>query len=86
MISNTKSELIREIAHNHGANHSTQWFVDKCRFFGVDVTPQHVHAVMGRYRDRRLMDQRAVIDAAKSLLMHCDGDLGMCHRVLRVVS
>jgi hypothetical protein len=82
----TKSALIREIAHKHGSSHSTQWFVDKCRFFGVEVTPQHVHAVMGRYRDRSTMERKSITDAARMLLVACDGDLGMCHRVLKVVA
>jgi len=44
MRSDTKSDLVRRIAAEYGSNHSTKYFVEKCKTFGVEVTPQQAHA------------------------------------------
>ena len=39
MMRDTKSSLVRRIAADYGCNHSTKYFVDKCRALGEDVSP-----------------------------------------------
>jgi hypothetical protein len=80
----TKSDLVRRIAAEHGCDHSTSYFVHKCRGFGVEVTPQQAHACVGPYRYRKRQDSKAVTEAAEGLLRACDGDLTMAVRCLKI--
>lgn len=80
----TKSDLVRRIAAEHGCNHSTSYFVHKCRGFGVEITPQQAHACVGPYRYRGRQDSKTVTEAAKGLLRACDGDLTMAVRCLKI--
>ena len=36
---NSKSEFVRQLAQQYGTNHSTNYFVEKCRALGEDVSP-----------------------------------------------
>lgn len=84
MKAETKSDLVRRIAAEYGCNHSTKYFVDKCRAFGVEITPQQAHATIGPYRHRGHQDSKRVIEATQSLLRACDGDGTMALRCLKV--
>ena len=84
MKSETKSELVRRIAAEYGCNHSTKYFVDKCRAIGVEITPQQAHATVGPYAHRRRQDSKPVVEAAQRLLRACDGDLTMATRSLKI--
>lgn len=84
MRSETKSDLVRRIAAEYGCNHSTKYFVDKCRAFGVEITPQQAHATVGPYGHRRRQDLKEVADATQQLLRACDGDLTMATRCLKI--
>ncbi len=81
---NSKSEFIRRLAQQHGTNHSTKFFVDKCRALGVDVSPALAHACLGPYRWRELQDSKAVKDAARTLMALCDDDTTMAVRCLKI--
>ena len=80
----TKSELVRRIAAEYGCNHSTKYFVDKCRALGEDVSPALAHAVLGPYRYRAKQDTKAVINASHKLLEVCDQDVTMAIRSLKI--
>lgn len=80
----TKSDLVRRIAAEHGSNHSTSYFVHKCRAFGVEITPQQAHACVGPYRYRGRQDSKTVTEAVKGLMKACDGDLTMAMRCLKI--
>ena len=80
----TKSDLVRRIAAEHGCNHSTSYFVDKCKAFGVEITPQQAHACVGPYRCRGRQDSKPVTEAVQRLLAACDGDLTMAMRSLKI--
>ncbi len=84
MMNETKSDLVRRIAAEHGCNHSTNYFVRKCRSFGVEITPQQAHACLGPLRYRGRQDSKNVIEAARGLLKACDGDLTMARRCLKI--
>ena len=84
MLNETKSDLVRRIAAEHGCNHSTKYFVRKCRSFGVEITPQQAHAILGPLRYRRCQDSKNVTEAAKKLLQACDSDLTMAMRCLKI--
>lgn len=84
MKSETKSELVRNIAAEYGCYHSTKYFVDKCRALGEDVSPALAHAVLGPYRYRAKQDTKAVINASHKLLEVCDHDVTMAVRCLRI--
>ena len=36
----SKSEFVRKLAHQYGTNHSTRYFVEKCKALGENVSPQ----------------------------------------------
>lgn len=84
MLNETKSDLVRLIAAEHGCNHSTSYFVKKCRSFGVEITPQQAHSVLGPLRYRGHQDSKNVTEAAKKLLQACDSDLTMAMRCLKI--
>ena len=84
MKSETKSELVRNIAAEYGCNHSTKYFVDKCRALGEDVSPALAHAVLGPYRYRAKQDTTAVINASHKLLEVCDQDVTLAIRSLKI--
>jgi len=84
MRADTKSDLVRRIAAEYGCNHSTKYFVDKCRAFGVEITPQQAHATVGPYGHRSHQDSKRVTEATQSLLRACDGDLTMATRCLKI--
>jgi hypothetical protein len=80
----TKSDLVRRIAAEYGCNHSTSFFVHKCRGFGVEITPQQAHSCVGPYSCRGQQDSKPVTEAARGLLKACDGDLTMAVRCLKI--
>ena len=80
----TKSDLVRRIAAEYGCTHSTKYFVDKCRAFGVEITPQQAHATVGPYGHRGRQDSKGVIEATQSLLRACDGDATMAMRCIKI--
>ena len=84
MMRETKSGLVRRIAAEYGCNHSTKYFVDKCRALGEDVSPALAHAVLGPYRYRAKQDTKAVINASHKLLEVCDHDVTMAIRSLKI--
>ena len=84
MKSETKSELVRNIAAEYGCYHSTKYFVDKCRALGEDVSPALAHAVLGPYRYRAKQDTKAVVNASRKLLEVCDHDVTMAVRCLKI--
>jgi hypothetical protein len=84
MRAESKSDLVRRIAAEYGCNHSTKYFVDKCRAFGVEITPQQAHATIGPYHHRGHQDSKRVIEATQSLLRACDGDGTMALRCLKI--
>ena len=80
----SKSEFVRSIAHRYGTNHSTKYFVDKCKALGEDVSPQICHSVLGPYRYRAIQDTTAVVNASRKLMSLCDGDVTMAVRCLKI--
>ena len=84
MRNETKSDLVRRIAAEYGSNHSTNYFVEKCKAFGVEITPQQAHACIGPYRCREVKDTKTVTEAARGLLKACDGDVTMAVRCLKI--
>ena len=84
MKRDTKSGLVRRIAAEYGCNHSTKYFVDKCKALGEDVSPALAHAVLGPYRYRAKQDTKAVINASHKLLEVCDHDVTMAVRCLKI--
>jgi len=84
MMRDTKSGLVRRIAAEYGCNHSTKFFVDKCRALGEDVSPALAHAVLGPYRYRAKQDTKAVVNASRKLLEVCDHDVTMAIRSLKI--
>jgi GTP cyclohydrolase I len=80
----TKSDLVRRIAAEFGCSHSTSYFVQKCKAFGVEITPQQAHACIGPYRCRERQDSKTLTEAASGLLKACDGDLTMAVRCLKI--
>ena len=80
----TKSGLVRRIAAEYGCNHSTSYFVDKCKGFGVEITPQQAHACVGPFSCRGQQDSKPVAEAVRGLLRACDGDLTMAVRCLKI--
>jgi len=81
---NSKSEFVRRLASQYGTNHSTKYFVDKCKALGEDVSPALAHAVLGPYRYRAKQDTKAVINASRKLLEVCDHDITMAIRCLKI--
>lgn len=84
MRNETKSDLVRRIAAEFGCDHSTNYFVHKCKAFGVEITPQQAHACIGPYSCRKRQNSKTVTEAAKRLLKACDGDLTMAVRCLKI--
>ena len=84
MMRETKSGLVRRIAAEYGCNHSTKFFVDKCRALGEDVSPALAHAVLGPYRYRAKQDTKAVVNASRKLLEVCDHDVTMAICCLKI--
>lgn len=80
----SKSEFVRRLAHQYGSNHSTKYFVDKCKALGVEVSPQIAHSVLGPHRYRAIQDTKAVINASRKLLELCDQDVTMAVRCLKI--
>ena len=81
---NSKSEFVRQLAQQYGTNHSTNYFVEKCRALGEDVSPQICHSVLGPYRYRAIQDTSAVVNASRKLLSACDDDITMAVRCLKI--
>ncbi|MDB4365334.1 hypothetical protein N9Z08_00235 [Pirellulales bacterium] len=81
---NSKSEFVRQLAQQYGTNHSTNYFVEKCRALGEDVSPQICHSVLGPYRYRAIQDTSTVVNASRKLLSACDNDITMAVRCLKI--
>jgi hypothetical protein len=80
----SKSEMVRRLASQYGTNHSTKYFVDKCKALGVDVSPQIAHSVLGPHRYRAIQDNELVKRAARELVFQCDGDKSLAIRTMKI--
>jgi len=84
-MSPTKAEMVRIVVREYGCQHTTKWVRQKIRdVFGTEITPQQVHALLGRYRDRSTLDSRYLIQAARDFKKAAGGDIDLCVRLLRV--
>tara|TARA_B100000497_G_C7640268_1_gene384904 strand:- start:1118 stop:1381 length:264 start_codon:yes stop_codon:yes gene_type:complete len=80
----SKSEMVRRLASQYGTNHSTKYFVDKCKALGEEVSPNLAHAVLGPRKYRPIQDNELVKRAARELVFQCDGDKSMAIRTLKI--
>jgi hypothetical protein len=84
-MSLSKAEMVRMVVNEYGCQHTTKWVRMKIRdVFGVEITPQQIHALLGRYRDRATLDSRALLRAAQDLKRLAGGDVDLCVRLLKV--
>jgi hypothetical protein len=84
-MSLSKAEMVRMVVNEYGCQHTTKWVRTKIRdVFGVEITPQQIHALLGRYRDRTTLDSRPLIRAAQDLKRLACGDVDLCVRLLKV--
>ncbi len=83
----SKADLVRLVVNEYGCQHTTMWVRKKIRdVFGVEITPQQIHALLGRYRDRPTLDGSRLLQAAQDLKRLAGGDVALCVRVLKVRS
>jgi hypothetical protein len=84
-MSLSKAEMVRMVVNEYGCQHTTKWVRKKIHdVFGVEIAPQQVHALLGRYRDRSTLDSRRLIEAAQSFKRLAGGDIALCVRLLKV--
>jgi hypothetical protein len=84
-MSPSKAEMVRMVVNEYGCQHTTKWVRKKIHdVFGVEITPQQIHALLGRYRDRTNLDSRSLIQAAQDLKRLAGGDIDLCVRLLKV--
>ena len=84
-MSTSKADMVRLVVNEYGCQHTTRWVRRKIRdVFGVEITPQQIHALLGRYRDRSTLDSSRLIQAAHDLKRLAGGDVELCVRLLKV--
>ncbi len=86
-MSPSKADMVRLVVNEYGCQHTTMWVRTKIRdVFGVEITPQQIHALLGRYRDRPALDGSRLLQAAQDLKRLAGGDVDLCVRALKVRS
>ena len=81
----SKADMVRLVVNEFGCQHTTKWVRKKIRdVFGVEITAQQIHALLGRYSDRSTLDSRHLIQAAQDLRRSAGGDIELCVRLLKL--
>jgi hypothetical protein len=81
----SKADMVRLVVNEYGCQHTTRWVRKKIReVFGVEITPQQIHALLGRYCDRSALDSSCLIQAARDFKRLAGDDIELCVRLLKV--
>ena len=79
----TNADLIREEAQVVGHDHSNSWWQ---RYLQAKhnrvVTIQQIAAVLGRYKDRIISDNKEIHSYARRFLLACSNDVDLAKRIL----